>query len=120
MVSRLAAVLTAGIALVLASSAAAQAPSGDAVTGGASLFLPVSCFPVEPCDPSVPPVRLVSIEVDAHSGPSGENPTGTVRWFQDFPQVPISFRSNIEVTCLEVEGNVAVIGGVGRQAGGAL
>jgi hypothetical protein len=75
------------------------------------LSIPASCYPLD-CDP--PRYEEFSISVDAHSGPSGENPSGTADFGFDLPQV-ITFVNHIDVTCLRVEGNVAVIGGTGYQ-----
>jgi hypothetical protein len=105
MVYRLLAVLTSGMALVLAGKAAAQAPSGDSVTGHA-----VSCdAPV--CLPDDPFARPITIDVDARSGPSGENPSGTVGWTEGRDETSISY--NLNVTCLVVHGREATIGGTG-------
>ena len=70
-----------------AAPAAAQAPSGDSVTGTAQEF--------------VLPTVLVTWTFDASSGPQGENPTGTVQ---------NNLLGTGSVTCLSVQGNRAVIG----------
>jgi hypothetical protein len=72
------------------SDAAAQ--TGDSVTGRAQIIARGLTF--------------VDLTFDAHSGPSGEQPAGTVENF-GFPRV---------VTCLDVSGNQATIG----LAGGVL
>jgi len=79
----LAALLTAAGMLVVPAGAAGQSPVGDAVVGQgvASFFGPFA--------------------IDAHSGPSGENPTGTASF--DTEEVAISGTVN----CLAVHGNVA-------------
>ena len=46
---------------------------------------------------------------DAHSGPSGENPTGTVRIDVQDPSGTFPFDTG-QVTCLDVSGNRATIG----------
>jgi hypothetical protein len=77
-----------GVVLALAPHASAQVPAQDSVTGGGLIV-------------------GASFGVDARSGPSGENPTGTaiVR------SSPIlGLRAEGPVTCLNVTGNRAVIG----------
>ena len=63
----------------------AQTPGQDSVTGSGASNIPG-------CNGS--------FEVDAHSGPSGENPTG---------QVNCGILFNGPVTCLHVSGNVALL-----------
>jgi len=81
----------------LSSSASAATAAGDSVTG--SGLVPNGAF-----------------YVDAHSGPSGENPTGTVTsslitgYFVDTSSGP--------VTCLNVSGNTAIVGFTLTGAGG--
>jgi hypothetical protein len=48
---------------------------------------------------------FVVIDLNATSGPSGENPTGQVRF--DVPALPVSVGG--PVTCLAVSGNTAII-----------
>ena len=75
---------TAAMAVSAAAQAQAQAQAGDSVTGGGTV------------GPGV-----VTFSFDAHSGPSGENPTGTAS---------IGTEPNIlrgAVTCLVVSGNTA-------------
>jgi hypothetical protein len=56
---------------------------------------------------------------DASSGPSGQNPTGTVTLGLDFASIPDVTVAQYNVTCLKVSGNRATIGGVlGFQQGG--
>jgi hypothetical protein len=58
--------------------------------------------------------NLYSFAFDAHSGPSGENPSGTAGvWFTSFPDV----FARGSVTCLTVQGNRAVIG-IANDPGG--
>jgi hypothetical protein len=89
----LAAVIGSLLALLLAPAAVAShdpsgAPFGEDFAGGDASFR-----------------GGIQIDVDAHSGPSGENPTGNAS---------ISLRANFiggPVTCLTVTGNRAVVGG---------
>ena len=80
--------------MVLAApgTATAQVPAGDSVTGELSAG-------------SEQALRFARI--DAHSGPSGESPTGTASWHVGGGLGP-SWR--VTVTCLSVSGNTAVIG----------
>jgi hypothetical protein len=77
--------------LAMPALAAAQAPLEDSVVGSGVGNVPQ--FPVP-------------FDIDAHSGPSGENPTGTVR----FVSQPFQIRLEGSVTCLRVSRNRAVIG----------
>ena len=77
-----------GVVLTLAPHASAQVPTQDSVTGGGLIV-------------------GASFGVDARSGPSGENPTGTAR-LSSSPVVGL--RVEGPVTCLSVTGNRAVIG----------
>ena len=83
-------VLVAALVCCSPASAAAQTPNQDFVIGTAGFG-----------DPQFG----VTASVDAHSGPSGENATGTATFGarQTFFGGP--------VTCLNVTGNRAVIGG---------
>jgi hypothetical protein len=76
------AILIAGVACCSTGSAAGQVPPGDSVTGSGTFTdgLPFS--------------------FDVHSGPSGENPTGTAVY---------GFFAPGTVTCLHVEGNIAIM-----------
>jgi hypothetical protein len=66
----------------------AQVPAGDSVTGSGT-------------------ASVFSFVLDAHSGPSGENPTGTAETsLTTFPSV----FARGPVTCLTVQGDRAVIG----------
>jgi hypothetical protein len=56
----------------------------------------------------------LSFLIDARSGPSGESPSGSVRYFAGTP----TFNDHVDagsVTCLAVDGNRAVIGGYGLR-----
>jgi hypothetical protein len=83
--------------LAVPAVAGAQAPAQDSVTGRSNLYFnPTDLVPV-----------AGQTTLDAHSGPAGENPTGT--FFAHFgggngPNYTGS------VTCLAVNGNLAVIG----------
>jgi hypothetical protein len=87
---KLVAIWTA-LAAVWAPTAGAQAPVGDSVIG--DLF----------------DARSTAFEarIDAHSGPAGENPTGTASFHVGGGLGPVW---EVEVTCLSVTGNTAVIG----------
>ena len=63
--------------------------------------------PEETCTPSTC-FRIVLV-FDAHSGPSGENPAGTVRIDVQEPSGTRTFATG-PVTCLNVSGNRATIG----------
>jgi hypothetical protein len=88
------------VALCAAPVVAAQA-TGDSVTGSAS-----DCL--EPFIDDLCP-RNITVQFDAHSGPSGENPTGTAGF-----RALIGSNTFVEdrgpVSCLAVSGKTAVIG----------
>ena len=79
------AVAGVGAAIALPGVSSAQVPAGDSVTGSGTSSIPG-------CNGSV--------QVDAHSGPNGENPTG---------QVDCGTLFSGPVTCLSVNGNVALL-----------
>jgi hypothetical protein len=88
-------VVSMGLALAMVCSSAtasAQTPTRDSVTGFAFALIPVN-----------PPPNVMEVDFvfDASSGPSGEDPTGTVMMF------PID---GGPVTCLNVNGIDAVVG----------
>ena len=87
-----AAIATALALLGPAAGAAAQAPDGDSVSGEASQSL----------------VGFTILTVDARSGPSGENPTGTASW--TVCAFPGCLGDSGSITCLAVDGNVAIVG----------
>jgi hypothetical protein len=89
--TRTAAGLAVAVLLVAVAPATAQAPAGDSVTGG--LF-----------DGDT---GLQVFVLDAHSGPSGESPTGTLEWHVGGGLGP-TWRAT--VTCLSASGSTAVIG----------
>jgi hypothetical protein len=84
-------VLIIGLACCVPSVAAAQTPDEDFVAGSASTKL--SSF------------DCCLVDIDAHSGPSGENPTGTAFIHER------AFLLGGPVTCLAAIGQRAVIGG---------
>lgn len=79
------AVAGVGAAMALPGVSSAQVPAGDSVTGSGTSSIPGCDGPVQ---------------VDAHSGPNGENPTG---------QVDCGTLFSGPVTCLSVNGNVALL-----------
>jgi hypothetical protein len=79
------AVAGVGAAIALPGAASAQVPVGDSVIGSGTSSIPGCNGPVE---------------VDARSGPNGENPTG---------QVDCGTLFSGPVTCLNVNGNVALL-----------
>jgi hypothetical protein len=74
-----------GALMALPGVSGAQAPAGDSVIGSGTSGIPGCNGPVE---------------IDARSGPSGENPTG---------QVDCGTLFSGPVTCLSVNGNVALL-----------
>ena len=90
--TRLSVMVSVFAALAMPALAAGQAPVEDSVVGSGVGNVPQ--FPV-------------SFDIDAHSGPLGENPTGTVRFVSlSLPELRIEG----PVTCLRVSRNRAVIG----------
>jgi hypothetical protein len=75
------------LAVVLAPSAAGQVPAQDSVTGSATTGIGRA---------------FTAFTFDVHSGPSGENPTGTVVFDTFFGRI-----GELGVTCLSVSGNRA-------------
>jgi hypothetical protein len=87
------AILSVAIAGMLAPSVASGQQAGqDSVGGGTFTVFQPGAGPLE-------------FFIDAHSGPSGENPGGT--WVAS-PNSPSPTRYS--VVCLEVTGNIAVVG----------
>jgi hypothetical protein len=89
-------ILVVSILALPAAADASHDPSGapfdeDFATGE---LVTTVCVPFGP-----PAQRCLVLGIDAHSGPSGENPTGTV-----------SFVGTNRVTCLNVNGTRATIG----------
>ena len=89
------AVVVAGLAC-LPGVTAAQTPVGDSVTGGFTDNL----------------TALRGFSIEAHSGPSGEQPTGTVGWHFGGGLGPTWSGT---VTCLSVSGRTATVGFSGTQ-----
>ena len=79
-----------GAALGIPAAAGAQIPTQDSVTGSGFLSIGLAQGPCQ-------------FQVDARSGPSGENPTGTTLC------TPLPGPPGTEVTCLNVQGNVALM-----------
>ena len=75
-----------GLMAALAPAVAAQTPSEDSVAGAGVLN------------------TGVTVTIDARSGPSGENPRGTIAGVADL------FRFSGVVACLHVDGNTAIVG----------
>src|SRR4051794_7172799 len=80
----------------LPAAGQAQSPAGDTVAGGFSDNL----------------TFLRSLGVEAHSGPSGEQPTGTVFWHFGGGLGPTW---SGRITCLSVTGKTAIIGYSGTE-----
>jgi hypothetical protein len=98
----LVAVVSGGIVQLSGSAVAAQVPAyGDSVTGTGTVRLVVTL-------PEFTGTVVSSFELDAHSGPSGEDPSGTV----SFPEVGIV---DSPITCLDVR-RVTVSAGSFLQA----
>jgi hypothetical protein len=102
-----------GVGIVLAPPGAAQAQMAtqDSVEGTALACrqLPFGCSSGPPGDAGAY-IRLIA---DARSGPSGENPAGTMTWDERFLG---SFAHNdTRVSCLSVRDNVAIIGVSGTR-----
>jgi hypothetical protein len=89
---------TLGMAVAV-PGASGQTPIGDSVTGRAT-----SCFAAPPFECNF----FTIFDVDARSGPSGENATGTVDWQR---RQSLLFQSGGgPVSCLAVSGNTAIVG----------
>jgi hypothetical protein len=101
----LVAVIAAG-ALALPETSGAQMPSGDSVTANATLYLD---------ETAAPDLVVGSLRVDARSGPSGENPSGTVGFHFGGGAGPDTFGT---VTCLAVNGTKAAVGFEGTLVDG--
>ncbi len=103
------AVVAVGIGLIGPGAAEAQSAATDSVEGTA-----LACRqPPDGCL-SLPPGQfgtLVRLTADAHSGPSGESPGGTMTWDERF--VGGFSHSATNVTCLSVSGGTAVVGVTG-------
>ena len=69
-------VLVAVIGMILVPGAAAQVPTQDSVEGTVTCPFPTGCVQ----QPTGQHGGLLDLTADARSGPSGENPTGTMTW----------------------------------------
>jgi hypothetical protein len=86
----LSSLLAIALALAMPAGVAAQVP-GDSVIGSGTLLQP--------------PSLEVGFDLEARSGPSGENPNGRFALiFQD------GFRNEGTIVCLRVSGSTAVFG----------
>ena len=106
------AALPLGVAALLpVAGAAAQAPAGDSVVGSLR-----DCLSGDTCAEETPADTIFA--VDAHSGPAGENPTGQASYTQGLGRGRTQVTGT--VVCLSVNGNVAVLGIVGRAVAPGL
>ena len=98
----------------MSATAAAQPPGGDSVAGSATS----ECFFVVdlPPFPSFCALSYI-LNIDAHSGPAGQNPTGTVTVDEHGNTPSSASLTNAVVTCLSVSGRVAIIGITGTRVG---
>jgi hypothetical protein len=106
---RLATVSFALIMAVLAiapATATAQSAGADSVSGDASECLEF----FEPFPGVIVCRRLLNLNVEVASGPSGEHPTGTVQLLSGGPTPAGTFFATTNATCLSVSGHVAIIG----------
>jgi hypothetical protein len=92
------------VALALAAPAGGQTAAGDSVSGSArDCVVPASC----PADPTAPALFL-ALGANAQSGPTGEDPGGTMTWGEPFAGGFSA--SDTQVSCLSVAGRVAIVG----------
>jgi hypothetical protein len=96
---RLLPVLIGGLVCSFPASAAGQAPTGDSVTGGATdcVFVVPFCF------------QPTSVDLNAHSDPSGQHPVGTAAW-REQPGSGVVVGDEGPVSCVNVSGSSATIG----------
>ena len=88
--------------------AGAQTPGEDSVVGTAW-----DCTFAEECQPDPSEAAFVELTANAHSGPVGQNPAGTMTWSE---RVLGDFVINeAQVTCLAVTGRVAIVGVAGTR-----
>ncbi len=86
--------------------------AADSVTG--------SAYQCESSSPPQPPcLTRDTIEVDARSGPAGEDPSGTITVIDGSGSRGATGFTG-ELSCLYVSGNVAVVGALGRRFGGVF
>jgi hypothetical protein len=86
-------VVVVALSAALASTAVAQVPTGDSVTGTVTEIAP-------------PPIGTARLNINASSGPSGETPTGTIA----AELLDFGVLLDFQVTCLAVNGNAATVG----------
>jgi hypothetical protein len=99
--------LVAALALMLAPLAGADDDDDDDGGGGGDAAFCAPAGPPEPGQCSLGAGAFI-FDFDASSGPLGENPTGT---FRLETQVVANLFFELQVTCLQVTGNRASIGG---------
>jgi hypothetical protein len=99
----LASALTLGAILGPAVDSGAQAPAQDSAVGNAAECLFLDCAAR----------RAHSIVLDVRSGPAGQNPAGRVIWSFSAGSPGSTENGEPDVTCLEITGNVAIIGVAG-------
>ena len=108
--------LTLGVLAVAPATAPAQSTGADSVSGDASERLEL----FEPVPGVINCRRLLSLNVEVESGPSGEHPTGTVLLLSGGPTPGGTFSATTNATCLSVSGHVAIIGLSGNVHQGGL
>lgn len=108
--------LTLGVLAVAPATAPAQSTGADSVSGDASECLEL----FEPVPGVINCRRLLSLNVEVESGPSGEHPTGTVLLLSGGPTPGGTFSATTNATCLSVSGHVAIIGLSGNVHQGGL
>jgi hypothetical protein len=108
----LVAAMGVGMALVAPGAAEAQDVAQDSVEGTATACLQPTSGCLSP-----PPGQFgltLRLSAAARSGPSGEQPAGTMIW--DEREIGLFIHSETQVSCLSVSGHVAVIGVGGTTA----
>ena len=93
-------------ALVGVPAASAQPPQQDYVSG-----TPAHCF--QHSENGTECLGKFTMTFDAHSGPAGEDPAGTVDYVSNEATPDSNIGTHTTVTCLSVRRNVAVIGVTG-------
>jgi hypothetical protein len=107
----LATAVVAALNLGWATTAGAQVPAQDSVTGRAATCPSVDLDP-ESCLRAGLPLPYIVLAANAVSGPSGQDPAGTMSW-GEYPGGSMILSGETQVTCLSVTGNVAIIGVTG-------
>jgi hypothetical protein len=97
------------VGALLPTAAQAQTPGQDSVVGSAH-----DCVSPGPC-PAVPSTitLFTAWTADAHSSPTGQNPTGTMTWTDRI--LGDSLSTETRVTCLSVTDHVAIVGVAGTM-----